>query len=309
MDFNQLLGTLLILFAVLVLGYIAGKCGIVDEKGNKTISRYIAKIASPLLILSSVSSDSLSGDKSKILVVFLVGIGLYIIMPLAARLLTLPLHAEPRDRVIYEMMYIFSNAAFLAFPVLRAMYGAEAVFYAAVINISFNLCIYSYGVYRLMKSDGDGQAAMPLKKIINPGVIAAVLAMAIYLLDFSLPSVAVRFCTMVGETTIPLSMLVIGVSLSFVQLKELFTEPKLYLFCVIRLLLLPVLTYFILESFISDRLLIAVVTVIQAMPAGTLNSVLSTEYGGNSRLGAKGIFLSTLCCMITIPMIVWLLLL
>lgn len=308
MDFNQLLETLIVLFAVLILGYIAGKCKIIDERGQKTISKYIAKIASPLLILSSVSSDNLTGDKSRILVVLLVGIGLYVIMPLVAKLLVLPFRVQSYDQAIYEMMYIFSNAAFLAFPVLRTMYGAEAVFYAAIINISFNLCIYSYGVYILMKSNGDGQAKIPLKNIVNPGVTSAVFAMVIYLCDIPLPGLVVEFCSMVGETTIPLSMLVIGVSLAFVDFKELFTEPKIYLFSLIRLVVLPIITFYILRLFIHDPLLIAVVTVIQAMPSGTLNSVLSTEYGGNSQLAAKGVFFSTLCCIITIPFIVWLLL-
>ena len=159
-----------------------------------------------------------------------------------------------------------------------------------------------------MKSDGNGGGSVPLRRMVNPGVLAAALAMLIYLCGIPVPRLAVEFFSMIGETTIPLSMLVIGVALSFLDLRELFTEPRIYLFAAVRLLVLPIVTCLVLRLFIRDNLLIAVVALIQAMPSGTLNQVLSTEYGGNSRLAAKGVFFSTLCCIVTIPFVAWLLL-
>lgn len=308
MNFSQLMETLLVLFAILFLGYVAGKCKIIDQRGQKTISAYIAKIASPLLIFSSVTSENLSGDKSQIIVVFFVGVGLYIIMPMVSRLLSVVFHVEARDRVIYEMMLVFSNAAFLAFPVLRAMYGDQAVFYAAIINISFNICIYSYGVYRFMKAGDIGQSQISIRRIINPGVIAATLAMIIYFFDIPIPNIVATFSSMVGETTISLSMFVIGVALSFVRIGEIFSESKIYLFCLLRLIILPIVSFYIMKLITDDLLLIGVVTVIQTMPAATLTNVFSTQYGGNSQLAAKGVFVSTLCSIITIPLIAGLLL-
>ncbi|MGN0242555.1 MAG: AEC family transporter [Lachnospiraceae bacterium] len=303
MNFTNVLSTMLELFAVLILGYALGKRGVIDSDGNKMLSRLIVLVTSPLLIISSVSGEELSADTSMVWKALVIGFLFYAAAPLLGWIFVKMMHVAPEDGAVYQLMYVFSNAAFLGFPVLRVVLGEEAIFYAAIINIWFNVMLYSYGVVVLARSTGKENTRVEWKRMINPGIISALLALLLHVFHISLPSTVQDFCSMVGEITIPLSMLVIGVSLSFENVVEMFRNKKMYFYCVVRLLILPAITWIVLGLFIQDSYLQTIFTVIAAMPAATLTVVLSNEYGGNTTLAANGVFLSTLFSIITIPLI------
>ena len=61
MNIQVVINKMIILFLVIIIGYIANKVGILDKSQNQKLSSLILNITSPALILASVS-DIESGD-------------------------------------------------------------------------------------------------------------------------------------------------------------------------------------------------------------------------------------------------------
>ena len=194
----------------------------------------------------------------------------------------------------------------MGYPVLAAAFGNEAVFLTSIFNMPFNLVAFSYGIYLLAKENKDG-TGFDAKKLINPGVISAILAIVIYGAGIRFPKVIVDGTGMIGDITTPISMLVLGISLAQVPVRELFNEIRIYPMTVIRLIILPLITFLVLSIFTNDAMLLGIATMTAAMPVASMSVMLTNQYGGNEKLAAVGVFISTVCSVATIPLMLWLL--
>ena len=144
---------------------------------------------------------------------------------------------------------------------------------------------------------------MQLSKMINPGTVSAVLAVLLYLLNISIPSLILEPITSIGSVTTPLAMLVIGASLANSNLKEMLNDKSMILFTCIRLIVLPLLLWCICRLFITDKLLAGVLILISGMPVASNIVMLCNELERDGDYIAKGVFFSTLFPVITIPII------
>ena len=109
---------------------------------------------------------------------------------------------------------------------------------------------------------------------------------------------------MVAAITTPAALMIIGSSLAELPFREMFSNVKVYLFAICRLLILPLLTYFIFGLFVKDNsLLLGVAVVIAGMPVATNGTMLCLEYGADEKLMAQGTFITTLLSVITIPLL------
>ena len=142
-----------------------------------------------------------------------------------------------------------------------------------------------------------------VKKLLSPGILSAFLAIGIYLLDIRLPQHAVSLFSTIGVTTTPLAMIVIGSTLAGVKFSTVFTDKELYLFSFLKLLVLPMITFFVLRFFIKDRTLLEISTILSGCPIAGNVSMLCMEYNRDVTLVSKGICISTLLSMISIPIV------
>lgn len=294
------------LFIVLVIGYLLTKKDVLNADTGRRISALVVNVTMPLLIISAVAENLENGSLKEVLGVFFLGIASYIIFPLVAWCLAKAMKAPIGEQGTYQFMLIFSNCTFMGYPVLNAIFGSEAIFLSSIYNMPFNLVAFSYGIYLLSK-DGGAKASFDWKKCLNPGVISAIIGFIIYALQIELPRFVLDTCSMVGDMTTPLSMIVLGVSLAQIPLKEVFTDVRIYVMTAFRLLGIPVLTYLLLKGFIHDEMILGVAVMTQAMPVASMSVMLSNQYGGNVKLASVGVFVSTLLSVVTIPVLsLWL---
>ena len=103
----------------------------------------------------------------------------------------------------------------------------------------------------------------------------------------------------------PLSMIVIGSSLGSVGLLDAFRNWKLYIMCLIRLLICPLLVWLLTGLVTQDIVLRVTSTIIAASPSGVVVSVLAIQYDRDAVFTSEGILLSTVFSMLTIPLVVY----
>lgn len=301
MDYTGIVTALVKLFILIALGYYLKKKEILDEHTTSRLTTLILRFACPALIISSVSTGQI-GDKGIVIKIFLAGACLYALLPVFSYFGVKLLRVQKEKEGIYRTLLIFSNTSFMAFPILDALYGKSAIFYCTVVHMFFNILIYTYGI-RLITGEPVAKGGFHLKKIINPGVVASFLALVIFLLDIPVPGVISETLGTIGAITTPLSMMILGSLLAGYSLKEIFAEKKLYAVAVIKLLVYPLLCLPIALFLFPDPVIVGSIVLSIGMPTASMVVMFSEQYQKEVKTASSGVILTTVCSLITIPLI------
>ena len=305
MDITVVINQMIILFLLMAVGYIIARVGVVGSVFKDNLSTFIINVTMPLMIISAVTSSTVQGNAEDVLTVFILSIVTYLVLPVLAFVLNKILSVPKEDRNLYTYMTIFSNIAFMGFPVILSIFGEGAIFYAAIFNLMFNFMNFSLGI-ALMTEDNSGH--FDIKNFLKPGIFASVLAVILFFTKITLPAPIVDTMKNLGDTTSPLAMIVIGMSLSQIPLRSVFTEIRLYPYTILKQIIIPYLSWLLLRNLITSDLILGITVIVIAMPVGTSAVLFSTEYHGNTILATKTVFITTLASLITIPLIVYTLL-
>lgn len=296
-----LLRQMVVLFLIMLVGFLCRKKGLLNDESSKRISGLVVKVANPALILSASINQENVIEGTELLFTFLLAIGMYAVLLVIAQFLPGILGVNKKDYGIYKAMTVFSNIGFMGFPVISAVYGNEALLYASLFLIPYNILIYTYGVNMIRPSDGEKEP-IRLKNISNIGVLACLVSVIFYLLKLKVPVFIEDTVGMLSSLTAPLSMIIIGDAMTKFHIKELLADVRLLIFSVIKLLLLPICGVFAVRLLGCDPVLTGVCMVMLATPVGSMTAMLAQEYDGNYELAAKGVTLTTVFSVATIPL-------
>ena len=298
-----LLQQMIIMFLLMSVGFVGSKIGMITEETSKRLSAIVVNIANPAMILvSGISDERMEGRELLSLTVVILAI--YAVLLLLAYLLPVLLRVDPKSRGVYQAMTVFSNIGFMGYPIIAALYGSSAVLYGALYSIPFNILIYTFGVSALRKKeDGAEKKKLSLKEVLNIGVITSIISLILYLWQIRVPGFLTDTLNYLGNLTAPLSMMVIGASMTSISLRELFTDVRLLLFSLIKLLLIPVFGMLLIRQVVTNEVICGVFMIMLATPAGSMTAMLAQEYDGDYETASRGVTLTTLLSVITMPVV------
>lgn len=116
-----------------------------------------------------------------------------------------------------------------------------------------------------------------------------------------MPELFYSCVSFIGNITTPLSMILIGASMAGASFEEIRTEKGVWPMLPIRLGVIPLLTWFFLHLFTDDPVVINVCTIALGMPVASMVAMGSAEYERQNKAAAIGVSLSTICSLVTIP--------
>ncbi len=300
-----LINVMLILFLLMFIGFICGKLGVLTDTAGKTISSVVVNIATPAMILDSAIQNAGSIEGRSLLVTFLLSLLMFAVMMLLAHFIPIILRAPKNEYGAFRAMTTFSNIGFMGFPLVSALYGSKALLLAAVFQIPYNVLIYTYGIAVLAPDyyRNNNSVKGTIKKIFNVGVVVCIISIIVYLAQIPMPSAIAETASYLSKLTAPLSMIVIGDSLCRMNLKSLFTNGRLMIFSVIKLLIIPIVGMFLINMMGLSYELTGVCMVMISVPVGSMTAMLAREYEGNWQLPTAGVGLSTILSVLTIPLV------
>lgn len=296
---------MIVLFLLMGVGLICYKRGLITDEVSKKLSSIVVNVANPALVLTAcMGEEKIRGEElfTTVIIMFIM----YPALIILASILPGILRIEKNTRGIYRAMTVFSNIGFMGFPVITALYGNGALLYATPFIIIYNVLIYTYGVASIRgkkESEKGKDSLSPVSLLLNPGMISCIITIVIYLLNVPVPAFIQETVTYLSSLTAPLSMMIIGASLAVMDVKRLFADSKLILFSVIKLLVLPVLGLFIIGRFVENQVILGVCMVMLATPVGSMNAMLAQQYGGDYETASRGVALTTILSVATMPLI------
>lgn len=288
-----------ILFVYMMIGYVACKKEYFDQEFGKKLSWLVVNVANPMLAISAVVNNEEQIAKKDFYVTVLLAICFYAFFLILAQILPRLIGVQKSDIGVYKMMTTFNNIGFMGFPVIAAAYGNGALIYAVPFSIMFNILCYTWGIQTLCVGGEKGN----WKRIINIGTISGIISIVLFFMQIPVPKMICSLSAGLSNLTGPLSMLVIGISIAAMELKDLFTDVKLLKFALIKLLAVPVAAMLLVCQVIDNRLICEVFLVMMATPAASMCAMLSQQYGGDYELAAKGVALTTILSVVTMPIV------
>mgnify|MGYP000425160499 FL=1 len=291
---------MVILFTIVVLGYALCKLGYMGDKFDQKLSSIVIDVTCPALILSSVMGAELP-DRSLILPLLGIGFLTYILL-LVFGFWVPRFVAKSRDEQgMIGFALMFANVGFIGYPIVSAIFGPKAVFYAALLNIPNTFFIFTAGVM-LVKGEHN-MKSLSAKVLFSPAMIAAFVAALMVAFGVRTPDIIARPVTMVGNITIPAALMVIGSSMARLPLKEIIGSPKVYVASLLRLVVVPLSVYFLFRFCGVSDVINNINTVIIAMPVASYGTMFCLKYGRNPSLMTEMTFVTTLGSILTIPLI------
>ena len=302
----EILQQMLVLFFLMGIGFIAFKCNIITSETKGRLSSIVVNIANPALILTSVTGGSINIKKMEFLYTLEISLIIFFILILLAAIIPRFIGIEKQIRGVYSAMLIFSNISFMGFPIISEVYGSEALLYASVFLLPYNILIYTYGIKLMNKKDENREEKkqdIQWRRILNNGVIACIISIFIFLTNLQLPYVVNKTMDLLGNLTAPLSMMVIGASLVMIRIREIITDYKLLIFVGIKQFVIPILLSLAIFTVVPNKLLCGVCMIMLSTPVGSMTSMLAEEYNGDFELASKGVAITTLVSVISLPIV------
>lgn len=306
---------MLTLFAIVVVGYIAGKLGYMGGTFDKKLSKVVIDITCPALILSSAMTGELP-DRRYILPLLGISVLTYVLLTGVALLLPRFLTKKKDDEGVIGFAMMFGNVGFMGYPIVASIFGHEAVFYAAVLNVVNTFTVFTVGTMLIVGKNQStveekemSQKKMLRKVLYSTPMLSAYLTMLIVALEIKdIPEFISQPLTMIGNITVPAALLIIGSSMSQLPLRALLGNSTIYTTTLMRLAVLPVGIHYLMTLLGFSSFVVGINTVVIAMPVATYGTILCLRHGKDTTLITEVTFITTLLAMISIPLLVtWLL--
>ena len=294
---------MLTLFAIVVVGYVAGKLVYMGGTFDKRLSKLVIDITCPALILSSAMTGQLP-DRRLILPLLAISVVTYVLLTAIAWVLPRYLTQRKEWEGAMGFAIMFGNVGFMGYPVVASIFGHEAVFYAAVLNVVNTFAVFTVGTM-LITGKGEVDGPRFQKKVLySTPMLAAYLTMLIVALEIDeIPEFVSQSLTMIGNITVPAALLIIGSSMSNLPLRAMLGNRTVYLTTLMRLVIAPLIVFYLCTALGFSSFVVNINTVVVAMPVATYGTILCLRHGKDATFITEVTFFTTVLSMLTIPLL------
>ena len=287
---------------ILALGFLLGKIKFINKITNKSLVNLLLSVFMPASLFAafppSYNEDSANLFFSGILAGLLV---MTLLILLSRLLFNKKIMKSDNLRLESQFGLIFNNATFLGYPIVASTFGGEGIIAYCGFIIVFNIALFSYGVFLFKKKFN---LKLILTTLINPNILAVVFGMIVFFVGIKLPAFITDAVGFVSGATTPLSIICVGYMLSTAHVAHLVKKWKLIIPAAVQLIIGPLVTFFTLRVLNFPDIVVAVCTLIQALPTATSLSLFATKYGGDEVESSELVVVSTLLSIVTLPLMI-----
>ncbi len=308
LDFFTVASNLFSLFALIAVGYIAVKTGVLKPEASHYFSVFLMKITLPCTIfISLVTREYDSAFARDGIIIIIAGLVMFTAMLYTSHWLAKIFRVPEGRRGVWAFISAYSNSGFMGFPVALALFGVEGLALSVMLNIAFNITIYTLGALEIIHDNPDHKSeGVDMKSIIFSSInISTALSLIFYFCRIKIPFAVEAPVKYLSDVTTPISMVIIGMALAHSKVSDIFSDIHTWTASALRLIIYPLISCLVLRVFpLSDNPLVAaIIILINAMPGATVTAVLSEMYHADVDFAACIMFIQNLACMVTIPLV------
>lgn len=292
-----------VMLVYMSIGFILCKAKKADASHAKSMSGLLIYILSPAMIINSFLQMDYSFENLKEL-------GLFFVTTLFVQFLFFVilysiLHKKYKDAKyrIISVGSVLGNVAFFGIPIITSLYPNEPIVscYCVMYAMSMNLLVFTIGVAMLTN---DMKYISVKSAILNPTTLSLCVAVPLYIFQVNFPILVNSSIELLAKMVTPVCMVILGMRLSTVSIKILFSRLFVYIACLMKLIVFPIFAYACVYFLpYADEVFKVSVFVLSAAPAGAIIVSLAELHECEQELSANVVLLTTILSVITLPCI------
>lgn len=296
--------TILPVFLVIGVGYVAFKREIIPHNGHKSLAAFVFNFGLPAAIFSALSSKTLEQIWNTDYVIAYT-LGSLLAFGLVAAIALLKLKKSPSHAVILGLGGSFSNSLLIGFPIIYFLFGNKALIPFSLTLVVENLIMLPLLLTLADMSNRESKGS--LKRTViettknlakNPIVISIVLGMLCSGLNWRPPETAVRIIDILASTVTGVALFTIGGGLVGVKLSGM--KQAISLVMLAKLVLHPLIVMLCLMGWFElDPTMSAVAVILASMPMFGVYAVIGQRYNLGGMCAAV-LLPTTLLAMVTV---------
>lgn len=300
MDFQVIATTMCSLIIIVIAGFVSHKRGIINEEFERKLSGFVIKVTCPALLISSTMGDKMP-DREHIPMLLLVSLLTYVILIPLAYVQPVLMRVKRDLRGMYSFMLTYSNVGFIGYPVVASIFGSDAVFYACILNVFNTITVFIWGV--MFISGENLKDGFRFRLFISPAMIATYISVIIVVLNLHTPKAIAMPLSILGNMTVPSSLIVIGAALAEIPTRKMVGTPHIFMMCFLKLLVLPLLVYYAMIMIGIDTRISSINMILIAMPVASFGTMFCMQMGKDETTMSQGTFWTTLLSVVSIPLL------
>lgn len=301
-DIAVLIDQMKIIATLMAIGFIWKKIKLFDDNLINSLSAILAKLILPLMlatVIGSVSSDELT----KGIRIFLVTLCFYTLIIVISKIMTRFGKAEPEIKRMNVLLQCFGNSGFVGVPLIVSIFGDKAGIVAAAYTLVDASVYWLAGPSLLSNSK-----KLDFKKLITPLTVSIFIGFIFVLLPIDLSeNIVWATAKNVGGTAKYFASIYIGMAVARMDMEKLKKNLKSVSAAPVKLLLVPLLAYFIVgKTGILTGDILTMFIILCASPTGMMVPVVAEIAGEKTgEYASVGVIVSTVLCLVTLPLIMW----
>ena len=280
-------------FLLILLGYLVSKFKI--ELHEKTMGFLLTHIGSPCLIFHTLSTTNV--DINILLEICTAAISVIFISSLFAIILIKTLKD---DFSPYFSCLIHPNSANLALPLSILTYGEIGLIYAIPYYVIVALSQNTFGYLTILGSFKFFYI------LYHPIFILSISGLLVLILNLDIPSIIMTSTSYLGNIVVPLSLILLGYSLSNLKIKNL---TKGFIYSLARFVIGLLSAFIVIYFFNISGPKAGVILIMSTMPVALLNYIFTVQIDKDTTTVAGLVVVSTLSTLICLPFLLKILLL
>ena len=304
---------IIVLVLLAFTGYAGVRLKLVNQTVREGLAQLVFNITLPLLIFTKLTRLELSFQLARESLWFLlfvyVAFGLMYGVAFVSRR---ALNLKQESKGVFLAHSMFGNIVFLGFPLLDALFpGGDGIYFATLYHLASSTLLWSVGVLLLNRNSGTSGKAH-LRKLLNPNTLAFALGLVFAAFSLKLPPILLDSFGKLGDTTIFLSMIYIGILISSMKPEIAFRKKTTWMLAWNKLILVPTLMVLLLvlinriAPLMTGRSASTVLILETAMPCMANIVILAKIFGNEDNSAMENVFLTTVLSILTLPLMLWL---
>ncbi len=293
----------IVLFALVFLGFYIGKRKIMPPDIAPQLSNFIVKITFPATVFLSMVRPYDETIISHSVILFVVAFIFHLCMLAFGLVVTKVFRVDKKAQGVWIFVCMFSNNGFMGFPLAMGVYGDEGMMLIAFANVATNLLIFSIGK-KVITKNYDIKDKINFRQMFLTNInLAVIIGLIFFIFKIPLPEIVETGAGYVSDITAGLSMIVVGLSLSRADVKSIIKGADMWIMAGIRLVVIPLIVIAFVKCVpaFNGTLMGQIFVLMAALPTASTVSLLSEQFHTNVELAAKMVFSTTLLSVVTIP--------
>lgn len=302
--FLSTLNQIAFLFGFIIIGYLLAKLKILPESSAMVLSKLENTIFIPALVMGTFienfTVEKINAMSELLYISFIIAFIAILFAILVSRFVTNDKYIQK----IYTYGLSFSNFGFMGNAVVMSLFP-NIFFEYLIFTLPLWILIYLWGVPRLLIADsGKKQTfAQSIKSFVNPMFIAMLIGMVIGLLNVTVPKSVMSLINVSGDCMSPIAMILTGVVVSTISLRKTFTNIRIYIISLVRLVVIPAIFIAVASFFEMQETIFICALCSLAMPLGLNTVVIPSALGKDTSIAAGMAVISHLLACVTIPLV------